>query len=241
MTELEMFEQLKRFDTPSITNVIATYPKDRELCLGLYDPWESNWYTDQSLKCMYPELGRRVGVAVTAVYGLPATGGNDRLTMDDLLRAIAKVKMPVVVLIKQDLPERIKNKSGLAGGNMLSAFKAVGAVGVISDGPSRDIDEVRPKGIQYMLTGVTPGHGEYSIKAINVPVNICGMDVSPGEIIHLDENGAVKFPKEYLGAIIERAEKLMEAEARMQAAIGKTSDVEEVIRLMKTAGKREEK
>jgi regulator of RNase E activity RraA len=241
MTELEMFEQLKRFDTPSITNVVATYPKDRELCLGLYDPWGSNWYTDQSLKCMYPELGRKIGVAVTVVYGLPAPGGNDRLTMDDLLRAIANVKMPVVVLIKQDLPEHIKNKSGLAGGNMLSAFKAVGAVGVISDGPSRDIDEVRPKGIQYMLTGVTPGHGEYSIKAINVPVTICGMDVSPGEIIHLDENGAVKFPREYLGAIIERAEKLMEAEARMQAAIGKTSDVEEVIRLMKAAGKREEK
>ena len=32
-------KKLEQFDTPSITNVVATYPEDQELCLGLYDPW----------------------------------------------------------------------------------------------------------------------------------------------------------------------------------------------------------
>ena len=35
MTELEMLQALKEFDTPSITNVVATYPAN-PLCLGLY-------------------------------------------------------------------------------------------------------------------------------------------------------------------------------------------------------------
>ena len=42
-----------------------------------------------------------------------------------------------------------------------------------------------------MLTGITAGHGAFSVKAVNVPVNICGMDVCPGDVIpvsytHLD-------------------------------------------------------
>ena len=49
-------KKLEQFDTPSITNVVATYPEDQELCLGLYDPWAANWYTDQSVKCMYPAV-----------------------------------------------------------------------------------------------------------------------------------------------------------------------------------------
>ena len=56
---------------------------------------------------------------------------------------------------------------------------------------SRDLDEVRPMGFQYMLTGVTAGHGAMAVQAVNVPVSVGGMDVAPGEIIHMDENGAV--------------------------------------------------
>ena len=62
--ERELMEQLKQFDTPTVTNAVATYPKNKETCLGLYHPWEGEWYTDQTLKCMYPELGRVVGYAV---------------------------------------------------------------------------------------------------------------------------------------------------------------------------------
>ncbi len=35
LSEKEMLEKLKGFDTPSITNVVATYPSN-PLCLGLY-------------------------------------------------------------------------------------------------------------------------------------------------------------------------------------------------------------
>lgn len=74
----ELLEELNNHDTPSVTNVIATYP-NHPLCLGLYNPWNQNWYTDQTLRCMFPELGRMAGCAVTCIYGL-ASPNHSRLS-----------------------------------------------------------------------------------------------------------------------------------------------------------------
>ncbi|MDR1894947.1 MAG: RraA family protein [Spirochaetales bacterium] len=233
MNDKELLKELEKYDTPSVTNVVATYPGDEETCLGLYDPWVINWYTDSTLKCMYPELGRKAGFAVTCVVGLPNPGFK-RLEWADVFRAIGAAGGPVVLAIKQDFPEEIKKKNGLSGGNLTTAFKACGAIGVISDGPSRDIDEIRPKDFQYMLTGVCAGHGDFAVKAVNVPVNICGMDISPGEIIHMDENGAVKFPRQVLPQVVEKIEKLLAGEADKQRRIADAAgDVEKIIRIMK--------
>lgn len=226
----EKLENLKKYDTPSITNVVATYP-DKDYCLGLYHPWKGKWYTDQSLKCMYPELGRTVGYAVTCTYGLPDPNYTN-LRFADVLRAVAKMKKPVVLIVKQDLPEDIKKINGLLGGNMMTALKSAGVVGVISDGPSRDVDEIRPLQMQYMLTGVTAGHGKFAVHAVNTPVEVCGMSVAPGDVIHMDENGAVKFPAEYIDEVAERAERLQEIEAKRQEMMRNTTDTEELIKIM---------
>jgi regulator of RNase E activity RraA len=126
------------------------------------------------------------------------------------------------LVLQQKFPPEIAGKVGLAGGNMVSAMRAIGCLGLISNGPSRDVDEVRPMNFQYMLTGISPGHGAQSVQAVNVPVSVCGMDVAPGELIHMDENGACKFPANKLAAVLENAHKLREEESermrRLQAA-----------------------
>ena len=206
MTELEMIEELKNFDTPSITNVVATYP-DHPLCLGLYNPWSENWYTDQSLRCMYPELGRTVGYAVTCTWGVPDPNYSG-VTFMDVLDAMDASPKPTIFVFQQKFPPELEGKIGLAGGNMTTAMQAIGCVGAISNGPSRDIDEIRPMKFQYLLSGVTAGHGAMAVHAVNVPVSVAGMDVAPGEIIHMDENGAVKFPADKLEAVLENARAL---------------------------------
>jgi regulator of RNase E activity RraA len=227
MTEQEIMERLKEFDTPSITNVVATYP-DNPLCLGLYEPWFQNWYTDQTIKCIYPELGRLAGYAVTVVYGIPDPGFR-RLSMADLVAAIGKSKKPVIIALKQDFPEEVKGKVGLCGGNMTTTFKQAGAIGVVTDGPSRDVDEIRPMKFQYMMTGVTAGHGNMAIKAVNVPVSIAGMDVAPGEIIHMDENGACKFPAERMAEVLKNVEQLVKNEEAQRQRVMATKNIEELL------------
>ena len=226
----EMLEELKNFDTPSITNVVATYSQRPE-CLGLYNPWSENWYTDHSVRCMYPELGRRVGYAVTSVYGLPDPNF-DRLSFPDAIDAMEQSQQPTIFVFQQKFPPELAGKVGLAGGNMTAAMKVVGCVGAISNGPSRDFDEIRSMDFQYLLSGATPGHGNMAIHSINVPVSVAGMDVSPGEIIHMDENGACKFPADKLEAVLTRARDLSKKEEGMHERFRQArsaADVREVL------------
>ena len=230
-TETEILRELKKFDTPSITNVVATYPEDKEICLGLYEPWEIDWYTDETLRCLYPEKERVVGYAVTCVFGMP-TPGFKRLTFGDVLRAVGNAPKPAVLIIKNNFAEKYKKKCAVSGGNMTTAMQMAGVAGVISDAPVRDIDEMRELDIQYLVTGIVAGHGEFAIQAINVPVNVAGMDVCPGDIIHMDENGAVKFPRENLPDVLSRVKRLLEIEKVRMDKLKKTTTTEQVIIIM---------
>lgn len=224
--EQEILEELCKFDTPSITNVVATYPT-HPLCLGLYNPWTENWYTDQSIHCMFPELGGLAGYAVTCVYGLPDPNYS-RLSFMDVVDALEASKRPTVLVIQQKFPPELAGKVGLAGANMVSAMQAVGCVGLVSNGPSRDVEEIRSAKFQYMLSGVTAGHGAMAVQAINVPVSVGGMDVSPGEIVHMDVNGACKFPADKLEAVLTNVKALIEEEESRIGRLRKATSAAEV-------------
>jgi len=226
MTDQEMIEALREFDTPSITNVVATYPGN-PICLELYHPWTQNWYTDQTIRCWYPQMRPVVGYAVTCVYGLPDPMYSG-LSFMDVVDALDASPKPTVFVFEQQFPPEIAGKVGLSGGNMTSAMKAVGCIGAISNGPSRDIDEIRPMGFQYLTSGITPGHGPTAVHAVNVPVHIAGMDVAPGEIVHMDENGAVKFPAGALEAVLTNVRSLRGQESERQGALHGASTADEV-------------
>ena len=115
---------------------------------------------------------------------------------------------------------------------MTTAMQMAGVAGVISDAPVRDVDEMRELDVQYLVTGVVAGHGEFAVQAVNVPVNVAGMDVCPGDIIHMDENGAVKFPRENLPDVLERVKKLLDIEKIRMGKLKKTTTTEQIIRIM---------
>ena len=223
----DLFAELRTIDTPTITNVVATYPKN-PLCLGLYNPWSENWYTDSSIRCLYPELGAIVGYAVTCVYGLPDPNFDRRLSFMDVVDALDAMKKPTILVIQQKWPPELMSKAGLAGEIMVSSMMAVGCVGMISNGPSRDIDAIRKLRFQLLLGGVTAGHGEMGVHAVNVPVSVGGMDVAPGELIHMDENGAVKFPVQQAAAVLKNAKEMLADEAHRLAQIRKARTAAEV-------------
>ena len=77
---------------------------------------------------------------------------------------------------------------------------------------------------QYMLSGVTAGHGDMAVHAVNVPVSVAGMDVSPGEIIHMDENGACKFPAERIGDVCKHVDAFSDEEAEHSALLLSATD-----------------
>ena len=79
------------------------------------------------------------------------------------------------------------------------------------------------------MSGVTPGHGAMAITAINVPVSVAGMDVAPGEIIHMDENGACKFPADRLVDVYKNVTELATNEAESMKRVGALKSAEDVL------------
>ena len=75
---------------------------------------------------------------------------------------------------------------------------------------------------------MTAGHGEMAVQAVNVPVSVGGMDVAPGELIHMDENGAVKFPPQHAPAVVKNAQAMLDDEARRLVLLRKAKTAAEV-------------
>jgi hypothetical protein len=223
----DVFAGLRTIDTPTITNVVATYPKN-PLCLGLYNPWTENWYTDTSIRCIYPAMAPVVGYAVTCVYGLPDPNYTGRLTFMDVIDALDAMKKPTILVIQQKWPQELMAKAGLAGEIMVTSMKAVGCIGMISNGPSRDVDAIRRLDFQMLLGGVTAGHGEMAVQAVNVPVSVGGMDVAPGDLLHMDENGAVKFPADKAEQVLANAKAMLDKEAEHLARLRAATTAAEV-------------
>jgi regulator of RNase E activity RraA len=223
----ELLAELRAIDTPTVTNAVATYP-GHPLCLDLYEAWDAGWYTDSSIRCMFPELGPLVGYAVTCVYGLPDPDERDRLTFLDVIDALDAMPKPTVLVLEQRWPEALRAKAGLAGEIMTTQMQQVGCVGLVTDGPSRDVDAIRRLGFQLLLNGVSAGHGPMAVQAVNVDVSVGGMDVSPGELVHMDENGAVKFPADRLADVLSNAKQMLAYEADLLTRLRKATTAAEV-------------
>jgi 4-hydroxy-4-methyl-2-oxoglutarate aldolase len=68
--------------------------------------------------------------------------------------------------------------------------------------------------MQYLATGFTSGHGPSQLRGAGTPVKIAGMTVSPGDIVHMDQCGACKFPADKLQDVLRFATELLVREAK---------------------------
>lgn len=214
-TDAKIIQELRKFDTATICNVVATYPGS-DVCLNLYDAWHGEYYTDSTLRCIYPDYGPVCGYAATAWY---SDAKPEHTKLDDwaLFDHIDRIKKPVILVAKQTCSPGLENRIGLFGGNMTTEFKAMGVQGVVTDGPMRDYMEIKPMKVQYLAAGMTSGHGPLQLRGAGAPVTVAGMTVMPGEIVHMDHCGACKFPAENLGDVLKLATELIRREKDYQS------------------------
>mmetsp|Transcript_46005 Transcript_46005/g.127759 ORF Transcript_46005/g.127759 Transcript_46005/m.127759 type:complete len:255 (+) Transcript_46005:117-881(+) len=209
--ENRILKALEQYNTPQITNVVGSYPGRNEHCLGIYNPWTVNWYTDNTVRgvCGLPHGVRRCGFAVTMCVEVKDPNYPCPPQWPDVLDAIEASPKPCILIIQQKFPPELLKRFGLVGGNMATHMTQLGCVGVVSNGPQRDVDEIESMGLACISGGLSPGHGNWSISGINIPVTVASMDVVPGEVVHMDEHGAAKFPRALLPDV-ERECKLMQ-------------------------------
>jgi 4-hydroxy-4-methyl-2-oxoglutarate aldolase len=178
-------DELRAIDSPTIANAIE-YFKVRPRVAG---------YCGTDVRCLVPGIGSMLGYAVTC-KGDSTSEGKDRREHTELYRAVAQLQpLPAVVVIGDDGdPSRI-NLSCHVGEMMATTMKRVGAVGLVTNGGIRDIREVTALGgFGYFGRGLVVAHGQPCIYDIGATVNIGGMEVHPGDLLHGDENGITVIP-----------------------------------------------
>jgi len=183
-TERELIAFLKTVDTGTVSNAIEL--------LELRPRAEG--YASLDLKCLFPEFGPMCGYAVTAqvetvTLGTPKT--EDAFV--ELFEAVERSPKPAVVVMQEIGGER--DRATHAGEVMATIFTRLGAIGLVSDCGVRDLAAVRRMGFHYFARGAVASHASYRIVRTGVPVEMTGVTIRTGDMLHADENGLVTVPE----------------------------------------------
>lgn len=178
--------KLKRWNTPSV-----------------YNGWEQITRHDIARDCFnldeihdfMPQMGPMVGYAVTVVIE-PSCREHKKKpnAWSEYRHYIANFPGPKIVVV-QDLDKPATHGSFWGEVNS-NAHKAMGCVGTITDGGIRDLDEMTNAGFKALAQRLCVGHAHVIPICWGVEVEVFGIGVSPGQLIHADKHGFLAIPPE---------------------------------------------
>lgn len=133
--------------------------------------------------------------------------GDDRF--DQLLQAVTGTGQVLV------LGSGGHEDQALAGGKKVARIEAAGFTGLLTDGRLRDLEEISGFDLVVYCGGETvrAAGDEVTPLAANVPVEIDGVGVLPGDWIYADGGGAVIIPAGDLEAVLVDAHLIAEKDA----------------------------
>ena len=199
-----MIDALRKISSPSIANAIETFnvrPRNQG-------------FMSSEIRCLFPELGPLVGHAVTAVIRAePQPLEGHRSSTFGWWDYVLSIPAPRVIVV-HDLDEP-RGQGAQWGEVQANIHKALGAVGTITDGSVRDLDEVRALGFQFAAAYVSVSHAYVHMVDFGLPVKLGGLWVKPGDLIHCDQHGAVTIPPDLVPKVADAVRRVEADERRI--------------------------
>ncbi|MDP0495248.1 MAG: RraA family protein [Verrucomicrobiota bacterium JB024] len=187
---------LKRWNTPTI-----------------YNGWEQVTDRDISRECFnlepvrdfMPQMGPMVGRAVTVVFEPSNPVHKDNASAwSEYYAYVASVPGPKITVV-QDLDKPVL-KGAFWGEVNSNIHKSLGCVGTITDGAIRDVDEMTNAGFKALARGMCIGHAFSTPVRWGECVEVFGVAVEPGRLIHADKHGFIVIPPEDEAGLLEASE-----------------------------------
>jgi regulator of RNase E activity RraA len=207
-----MIDALRKLTSPTVANAIETFH---------VRPREAGNLSPQ-IRALFPDLGPVVGFAVTALIRAergPAEGYRaSTFAWWDYVQTIPAPR--VVVMHDLDDP---RGQGAFWGEVQATIHRALGCVGVVTDGSVRDLDEVRALGFQVCAAHVSVSHANVHLVAFGIPVKVGGVWIAPGDLLHGDQHGVLSIPHE-LADRIPAAAAAVEADERRLIALCRSPD-----------------
>lgn len=197
-----LHDLLKRVDTPTVCNAIEVAQGQR----GFND------FTRGTMLCSAPGEAM-VGYARTARI----QAANPPSEPPDVIKArrmgyykyMAEGPRPGVAVVQDmDVPNAIGAYWGEVNTNIHKAF---GLSGALTDGVMRDLGNL-PDGFPVVAGSIGPSHGFVHVIDYDQPVEVMGMKVAPGALIHADRHGAVVIPDDVVPKLEAAIEQLFTSE-----------------------------
>ena len=193
--------ELAKYDTPTVCNAIE-----------LFDVRPRNvGFMNGSVQACFPHLPPMVGYAATATFRSqqPPRKGDAYAGLDAQIERFAELPGPAVVVFQDlDLPV----VAATFGEVMCTTYRAFGAVGLITSGAGRDLDQVAALSFPAFTGGTISAHGYCHFPQIHAPVSVGGITVVPGDLLHGDRNGVTTIPPEIASEVAGVCREVMDAE-----------------------------
>jgi 4-hydroxy-4-methyl-2-oxoglutarate aldolase len=203
--ELQQLEAIRGLDTCTVSNAIETFN------LRL----RNEGFADASIRCIFPHLPPMLGYAVTGRVRCsgPPPVGHTYFDRTDWWDHLLSIPAPRVVVM-----EDIDGKPGLgafAGEVHANILLALGCAGVVTNGAVRDLQAVEPTGFHFFAGNVAVSHAYVHVVEFGSPVELGGLRICPGDLIHGDRHGIVSVPKEIAAEIPATAVRILERERKV--------------------------
>jgi regulator of RNase E activity RraA len=198
-----LLKALQSVDTPTVCNAIEVAQGKRGF----------DAFTRGTMLCSACDEPAIVGYARTAkiaAVNAPTEPAdvikNRRMTY---YKHMADAPMPAVAVVEDvDFPDCI----GAYWGEInTTVHKGFGLSGTLTNGVMRDLGDV-PAGYPVVAGSIGPSHGFVHVKEIGTAVEIFGLIVAEGDLIHADRHGAVVIPKDVIETLESAIGKLLSTE-----------------------------
>ena len=211
---------LQSIDTPTVCNLVEIVAPERR----------GFGYTVRHLHCPFPDLPPMVGFAKTVTFkakdAVPLGDGGYMQKRLDYLDYVAAQPRPSI-MVMEDLDGEHVGYGAFWGEVQSNVHKALGCLGVVTNGSIRDIPMIAP-GFQMLAGSIVPSHAYVHVVDFGIDVTVHGMAVKSGDLIHADRHGAIVVPIETIDAMQAAAEKLAATEARIITAAKSGGGVEAI-------------
>jgi regulator of RNase E activity RraA len=183
MNTQEIFDHLRRYDTPTICNAL-------EIALG---GRFTSGFTHQRLIAAFPKLPPIVGHARTVSIrsSVPFDAMSRKARLLDYYDYLAKGSRPTVAVVQD-----VDSQPGLGafwGEVNTNVHFGLGCIGAVTNGSMRDLDMMCPQ-FQCLAATLSPSHAYVQVVDFGRQVDVFGMSVCDNDIVHADYHGAVVIP-----------------------------------------------
>ncbi|MBK9123610.1 MAG: RraA family protein [Chloroflexi bacterium] len=175
-------------------------------------------FTDKSIRAVFPKLPPMVGFAATATCrtAAPRKEGDAYHHLTQQVDRFGELSGPAVVVFQDlDAPP----VAATFGEIMCTTCRTFGAVGLITNGPGRDLDQVERLSFPVFTDGAVPSHGFIHILDVHTPVRVGGLTVYPDDLIHADLNGVAVIPRSIADRVPDAAAAFVVAEQIILSAL----------------------